>query len=112
MASADPFFFHQSMAREQYAMVAARRAMETKRSVRSGGHLPCDFHGCSAHLPTEASLMEHTFGHFQHSAGGLCSACKTWVPDAKSRDAHAQKCPHGHCTFFFLFIKNGFDSWL
>jgi hypothetical protein len=94
MSAADPFFFHQSMKREQYAVVAARRAMETKRSVRSGSQLPCDFHGCTAHLPTEASLMEHIFNHFQHAAGGLCAACKTWLPDSKNREAH--KCPHAH----------------
>ncbi|KIM33492.1 hypothetical protein M408DRAFT_326196 [Serendipita vermifera MAFF 305830] len=92
MSAADPWFFHQSMQRQQYAVVAARRAMETKRSVRPGAPLPCDFHGCQAHLPSEAALMEHIFGHFQHACGGLCASCKGWLPDSKSRDAH--KCGH------------------
>jgi hypothetical protein len=88
MSAQDPYFFHQSMRREQYAVVAARRAMETKRSVRSGHALPCDFHGCTAQLPSEASLMQHIFEHFQYATGGLCAACKTWMPDAKTREAH------------------------
>lgn len=94
MAAVDPLFFHHSMPIQQYAVVAARRAMEIKRSVRSGSYLPCDYQGCQHQLSSETALMEHLFNHFKHAAGGLCSTCKEWCENARARASH--KCNHAH----------------
>jgi hypothetical protein len=88
MAAADPTFFHQSMKPQQYAIVAARRGLEIRRSAPAPTSLPCDFLGCTHRAPAEAPLVEHIFKHFQAAAGGLCAACRLYCPTAQDRDAH------------------------